>query len=433
MKRHRAKISGSLIGLIFGGPFGAMIGFCIGYGLDKRRNRRRLATRYGGKSEAVIAAVTALGAKVAKADGHVSQGEIKAFREAFNIREADVPRLAALWREAARTSAGYEPYARHLQQLFQNDPEMLRRILSGLRKVMLADVRVRSVEQWALEDIARIFGIDPDWVPADEAGGIELDLRSIDPDSMQTAFRRIFSNEAADRDKQVFDSETDSGTQTINGVAAWLARPLVRDALVVLAFLSVYIPCMAWAPFDGLFRYSDIILSMAAGGMAALILRAALPTEGRLARSVAKAAKAARVSSGEVADTIEEAREKVAAIRKSGHSLDGASRRHIEQICQLAGDIADNLIKEPGDVARSRPFLMHYLDATHDVVRRFAELRARQHGGDKFDPVFEKLQPLLADLEQLFRNHYERGLADEAMELDVSIDSLQRMVRAEQA
>ena len=75
---------------------------------------------------------------------------------------------------------------------------------------------------------------------------------------------------------------------------------------------------------------------------------------------------------------------------------------------------------------------MHYLDATHDVVRRFADLRTRGADGERFDPVFEKLRPLLADLETLFRKHYERGLADEALELDVSIESLQRMVRSEQ-
>jgi uncharacterized tellurite resistance protein B-like protein len=432
VKRHKAKIIGGLLGLFFGGPFGAMIGFGIGYMIDKKRRRRYIASRYSGNNEAVIAAVTALGAKVAKSDGHVSQGEIRAFREAFNIRERDVRRLAALWRDAARTPAGYEPYARHLSQIFAHDPDMLRRILAGLRKVMLADGRVRADEQWALEDIARIFGVDPAWIDDEAPVGIALDLRSADAESMSTAFKQIFSNDAADADLQVFPQNNSAEAPAVAGLAGWLARPLVRDFVAVGAFLTAYVACMLWAPFDGLFAYSDIVLSMAVGALASAVARAVLPTQRGLARKVAEAAKAANVSSGEVADTIEQTRAKVAEIAKTAQGLEGESRRHIEQICTIARDIADNLIKEPGDVARSRPFLVHYLDATHDVVRRFADLRSRGHGSERFDPVFQKLNPLLADMEQLFRKHYERGLADEALELDVSIESLQRMVRSEQ-
>lgn len=432
MGRHRGKIIGGLLGLFVGGPFGAMIGFWIGYGFDKRRSRRRVATHYAGRSEAVIAAVTALGAKIAKADGHVSQGEIRAFRQAFNIREADVPRLAALWREAAKTPAGYEPYARHLQQIFADEPEMLRRILAGLRRVMLADVRVRSDEQWALEDIARIFGVEPAWNGDDDLAGIDLDLRGVGADSMQQAFRRIFNNDTAEADLQVFARDGEGG-RAISGFTAWLARPMVRDLIGFGVFLSVYIACMVTGVFDGFFNYSDIVLSMAAGSLGVIISRAALPSVSSLERKLEKAAKAARVSSGEVADTIEETRAKIAEIRASAIGLEPKSRQSIERICGLAGDIADSLIKDPGDVARSRPFLMHYLGATHDVVKRFADLRARPVSGARFDPVFEKLQPLLDDLEALFRRHFERGLHDEAMELDVSIDSLQRMVRSEQS
>lgn len=431
MGRHRGKILGGLAGLFFGGPFGALIGFWIGYTVDKRRNRRDLANRYGGRSEAVIAAVTALGAKIAKADGHVSQGEIRAFRQAFNIRESDVPRLAALWREAAKTPAGYEPYARHLQQIFADDPKMLRRILAGLRRVMQADLRVRGDEIWALEDIARIFGVEPSQGDEYEAG-IDLDLRGVEAESMQQAFRRIFNNDSAAADRQVFGAEAETDGRTLSGFVGWLARPMVRDLIGFGVFLSIYIACMVTGVFDGFFNYSDILLSMAAGALGLTISRGVLPTTSALKRKVEKAAREAHVSSGEVADTIEQTRAKVRDIRASAAGLDLASRQSIERICALAGDIADSLIKDPGDVARSRPFLMHYLASTHDVVRRFAELRSRPVSGDRFDPVFEKLQPLLDDLEQLFRKHFERGLQDEAMELDVSIDSLQRMVRSEQ-
>lgn len=431
MSRHRGKILGGLIGLFVGGPFGALVGFWIGYSFDKKRGRRSLASRYAGRSEAVIAAVTALGAKIAKADGRVSPGEIRAFREAFNIRESDVPRMAALWREAARTPAGYEPYARHLQQIFADDPQMLRRILAGLRRVMQADVRVRGDEHWALEDIARIFGVEPSHSD-DRDAGIDLDLRGVEADSMQQAFRRIFNNDTAAADMQVFANDGEGGGRSLSGFVGWIARPFVRDLIGFGVFISIYIACMVTGVFDGHFRYSDIVLSMAAGAFGVMITRRFLPTVSSLERRLEKAAKEARVSSGEVADTIEQTRAKVAEIRSAAIGLDSGSRQSIERICALASDIADSLIKDPGDVARSRPFLMHYLGSTHDVVRRFAELRARPVAGARFDPVFEKLQPLLDDLETLFRKHFERGLQDEALELDVSIDSLQRMVRSEQ-
>ncbi len=161
------KAIGGLLGLACGGPIGGLIGLWIGSKFDKKRQRRAVATRYAGRSEpvaaAVAAAVTALGAKLAKSDGQITTVEILAFRRIFNVAQDDVARISGLWRSAGGTVAGYEPYARHLSQLFKTQPKMLSRIMANLKIVAEADGAIAQAERWILDDIAEIFGLGRHW------------------------------------------------------------------------------------------------------------------------------------------------------------------------------------------------------------------------------------------------------------------------------
>jgi DnaJ like chaperone protein len=53
-------------------------------------------------------AVIALGAKMAKADGHVTRDEVTAFREVFQIAKADEAGAARVFNMARTDVAGYE-------------------------------------------------------------------------------------------------------------------------------------------------------------------------------------------------------------------------------------------------------------------------------------------------------------------------------------
>ena len=60
------------------------------------------------KSVAFTIAVIALGAKMAKADGQVTRDEVTAFREVFNIGDADAQGAARVFNLARQDVAGFD-------------------------------------------------------------------------------------------------------------------------------------------------------------------------------------------------------------------------------------------------------------------------------------------------------------------------------------
>ena len=58
----------------------------------------------------------ALGAKMAKVDGAVTEREVKAFREVFHIPPDELPNVAYVFNLAKQDVAGYELYAQEVRQ-----------------------------------------------------------------------------------------------------------------------------------------------------------------------------------------------------------------------------------------------------------------------------------------------------------------------------
>lgn len=417
-----------LLGVLVAGPIGGLIGLWIGAKFDKKSQRLAVSVRYAGTDEAVAAAVAALGGKLAKADGQVSSAEILAFRRIFNIAEEDVPRIGALWRDAARTAAGYEPYARHLSQLFAGRRVTLHRILADLRKLAEADGEIAPAERWVLEDIAKIFGLSQTWeleiAAADTTGQGSL-LRAA---GVERAFRDIFSGDVTESGVPIIGDENPGFAIRARDI---LSTKLARVALSLAAGVSGYASALIWLVDSTFPEVEEYAICAGIGAIVAIVAWLVLPKPRTLADKIAAAAKDANVSPDEVVATIEETNTKIQEIRRSAGALNERLRGRVEAICQSAYTIAHALHTDPGDVGRSRPFLMHYLDATIDVVERSAELDRRKGDSDRFDDVFGKLEPLLDDIEGIFKQHYERNLADDALQLDVSIDSLQQLIRAE--
>ncbi len=107
---------------------------------------------------ALAAALIALGAKTAKADGRVTADEIRAFREVFSMppeAQNDVARLFNLFRQ---TTLGYESYARRIARKFRCCPCILEDILDGLVHIARADGIITDDEEVLLRRIADIFG-----------------------------------------------------------------------------------------------------------------------------------------------------------------------------------------------------------------------------------------------------------------------------------
>jgi DnaJ like chaperone protein len=103
--------------------------------------------------------VIALGAKMAGADGEVSDVEIEAFRNFFQVPPGEEKNVERFFDLAKRDVAGFETYARQLAALFPDAPDVLENVLEGLFDIARADGQVDAAEADYLAQVARIFGL----------------------------------------------------------------------------------------------------------------------------------------------------------------------------------------------------------------------------------------------------------------------------------
>lgn len=108
-------------------------------------------------------AMIALSAKMAKADGVVTQDEIRAFQDIFAVPQEETAHVARLYDLAKQDVAGFESYARQLAGLCregQSECHLLEDILDGLFHIAKADGYVHEKEMAFLTEVAGIFGFD---------------------------------------------------------------------------------------------------------------------------------------------------------------------------------------------------------------------------------------------------------------------------------
>lgn len=110
-------------------------------------------------------AVIALSAKMAKADGVVTEKEIDAFQEIFKYPEHEARNVARLYNLAKQDVAGYEAYAEKLAGLCSSGAAncpVLENVLDGLFHIAKADGAVHEKELGFLTEIAAIFRLSED-------------------------------------------------------------------------------------------------------------------------------------------------------------------------------------------------------------------------------------------------------------------------------
>lgn len=108
-------------------------------------------------------AMIALSAKMAKADGVVTQAEVRAFQQIFEVPPSETRHVARLFDLAKQDVAGFESYARQMSSLCGSGHAncmMLEDILDGLFHIAKADGVIHEREQQFLHRTAEIFRID---------------------------------------------------------------------------------------------------------------------------------------------------------------------------------------------------------------------------------------------------------------------------------
>ena len=162
-----------------------------------------------GEDPAFSTAVTALGAKLAKADGHADHHEFAAFSEVFSATAQAERNVRRLYDLAGQTTHGFESYAKRLAKRYRACPQLLEDVLEGLFHIAAADGAVTAHEIDYLEQVARLFG-----VPArafhrlkathlgagPEAPYVVLDVHpGASDDEVRGAWRRALSDAHPDR------------------------------------------------------------------------------------------------------------------------------------------------------------------------------------------------------------------------------------------
>ena len=102
-----------------------------------------------------VQSMAGLAAKISKADGAVSENEIRTFKKLFNTDKN--PKIARIFNEAKQSTAGYQAYAKQLKILSRDNLDMKESIIENLFKIAVVDGEILSDEMEMLEDIANII------------------------------------------------------------------------------------------------------------------------------------------------------------------------------------------------------------------------------------------------------------------------------------
>ena len=161
------------------------------------------------RTVAFTIAVIALGAKMAKADGHVTRDEVTAFKEVFHIPAEEEANAARLFNLARTDIAGFEEYAERIKAMYDDDDPTLTDLMEGLFHIAMADGIYHPGENAFLAQVATIFGFDErqflriraQFVP--DAERDPFDVLGVDPNApmedVRSAWRALVRESHPDR------------------------------------------------------------------------------------------------------------------------------------------------------------------------------------------------------------------------------------------
>jgi len=119
-----------------------------------------IAAQKQRRNEAAFSiALIALSAKMAKADGVVTDDEIDAFRDFFAFPEAEAGKVRMIYRLAQQDVAGFDEYVARVAKIFADSPVVLEDVLDCLFHVALADGVAHPRELELIERAAAAFEV----------------------------------------------------------------------------------------------------------------------------------------------------------------------------------------------------------------------------------------------------------------------------------
>jgi DnaJ like chaperone protein len=151
-----------------------------------------------GEDPAFSTAVTALGAKLSKADGRSDDLEFAAFSRIFQAEPGAERNVQRLYELASQTTRGFESYARRLAKRYRRCPALLEDVLDGLFHIAGSDGVVTQAELEYLEEVSGYFGMSPLTFRRLKATHLGADagdpyrILSVEPDASDSEVRKAW-------------------------------------------------------------------------------------------------------------------------------------------------------------------------------------------------------------------------------------------------
>ena len=153
------SLIGGMIGLSLGGPFGMLLGSLIGGKISRAKSRAGFGS-FAQPQQIFALSLIVLSAKLSKADGQVSREELMAVKDKLKIPENELDQVGKIFNKAKEESAGYEPYAQQIAQIYRRNINVLEEVINILFYIAEADGNVSDAELKMIEHIAQIFGLN---------------------------------------------------------------------------------------------------------------------------------------------------------------------------------------------------------------------------------------------------------------------------------
>lgn len=160
------KLVGGAIGFVLGGPLGAVAGATFGHAFDMDEEQRPsiegdILSSGENSQLAFFVATFSMLAKLAKADGRISEEEIDSIRT-FMVRDLKLDAQGQnvaiqLFKSAVQSPAPFSEFANQFYNQFRNQPQFLELMIDILVRVSVADGSMGPQEESLIQEAVHIF------------------------------------------------------------------------------------------------------------------------------------------------------------------------------------------------------------------------------------------------------------------------------------
>ena len=156
------RVLGGAAGFALGGPIGAILGVMAGSAFDRKKHNTFNFSKISQEQKQQIFTISfiVLSAKLAKSDGQVTDDEIRAFKEKFNVPKSELNKVGKIFNEAKKDVYGYKQIADQVGLVFSNNKILLEEMLNNLFFIAASDGQISLKEIELLRSISQSFSFD---------------------------------------------------------------------------------------------------------------------------------------------------------------------------------------------------------------------------------------------------------------------------------